>query len=142
MPERAARLLAFYDGECGFCRRVVAWVHRHDRWSRIELLPIADTVTIRGHRLQREALDREMHVVDGRGRVQRGFAAWRRIARELPVLMPVLPFLWLPGANAVGSRVYRWVADRRMLISRRLRLDNCVDACSPGAERGAGGKTR
>jgi predicted DCC family thiol-disulfide oxidoreductase YuxK len=80
-----------------------------------------------------------MHVVDGTGRVARGFRAWRRIAREVPLLLPVWPFLWLPGVAPIGDRVYSWVAAHRQAISRRLGFDACCAACArpagPGESR-------
>jgi len=48
-----------------------------------------------------------------RGRVCRGFDAYRRIALVLPLGWLVAPFLWLPGMASLGPRVYARVAAGR-----------------------------
>jgi predicted DCC family thiol-disulfide oxidoreductase YuxK len=130
MPETESTLLVIYDASCMFCRAAERWLRRHDRWTRLRFEPIADVVDTRGHHFGRAVLDAEMHVVDGGGRVYRGFRAWRRIVRDVPILMPLLPLLWLPGASLVGDRVYHWVAAHRSVIGRRLGLERRIGSCS------------
>ena len=129
MSDIASTLVVIYDGDCGFCTATAAWVQRHDLHWRLDLRPIADVSEVRGHHFARDDLEREMHVVDAHGVVLRGFRAWRAIARELPVLRPLSPLLWLPGVRVVGDRVYAWVAGHRALISRWCGLDRDA-ACS------------
>jgi acetyl esterase len=126
MPETESTLVVIYDASCAFCRTAARWLQRHDRWTRLRFEPIADVVETRGHQFGRAALDAEMHVVDGGGRVYRGFRAWRRIVRDVPILMPLLPLLWLPGASLVGDRVYHWVAAHRSKIGRSLGLERRI----------------
>ena len=134
MPDTDSALVAIYDAGCAFCRAAARWVRRHDRRNRLRFESIADVVNVRGHEFGRVDLYAEMHVVDRGGRVHRGFRAWRRIAREVPILMPLLPLLWLPGASIVGDRVYRWVAAHRSMISRRLRLERRIGSCSTNVD--------
>jgi predicted DCC family thiol-disulfide oxidoreductase YuxK len=130
MSETDSALVAIYDAGCGFCRAAARWLQRHDRRKRLWLEAIADVVDVRGHHFERADLDAEMHVVDRRGRVHRGFRAWRRIAREVPILVPLLPLLWLPGASVLGTAVYRWVSTHRSVISRRLGFEHGIGSCS------------
>jgi predicted DCC family thiol-disulfide oxidoreductase YuxK len=130
MRDRSDTLIVIYDAECAFCRAAARWLQRHDRRGRVQLEPIADVVDVRGRRLYRSALEEEMHVVDAGGRVHRGFRGWRRIAREVPVLRPVWPLLWVPGATLIGDPVYRWVADHRSWLSRLLRLGRRCPGCA------------
>lgn len=118
-------LVVIYDADCAFCRAAAGWIMRHSDDRKLLLEPITDVVVVRGARLARAVLDAEMHVVDADGHVERGFRAWRRIAREVTWLRPVWPFLWLPGVAPTGDRVYRWVAAHRAWLSRTLRLDRC-----------------
>ena len=122
MPESDLAVIVIYDGGCAFCTAAARWLERQDRRRRLRLVPIADVVDLRGHHFVRADLDREMHVVDGSGRVYRGFRSWRRIASEVPILMPTLPLLWVPGMSAVGGRVYGWIAGHRSFISRVFRF--------------------
>jgi predicted DCC family thiol-disulfide oxidoreductase YuxK len=114
-------LTVLYDAGCGLCTASMRWAHRHDRRGRIDWRPIADAVEVRGHRFGRDALDREMHAVDEAGRVYRGFTAWRRIAREIPLLMPLWPLLWIPPVPVVGRHAYRWIAAHRRTLSCAVR---------------------
>ena len=42
-----------------------------------------------------------------------GYDAYRRAARRVPALWPLLPLLYPPPVSAIGRRVYRHVADGR-----------------------------
>jgi predicted DCC family thiol-disulfide oxidoreductase YuxK len=130
-----AALLVIYDAECTFCCAAARWLERHDRRGRLRLAPISEMVSLRGAPIRRSVLEAEMHVVDAEGRIERGFRAWRRIARELPVLRPVRPMLSMPGADAMGERVYRWVAAHRIGLSRLLRCRACGEAVPRKASR-------
>lgn len=123
-----AALVVIYDHGCAFCRAAARWIGRHSRPGRMRLEPIADVVTVRGLRLSRAVLEVEMHVVDADGHVERGFRAWRRIARDVAWLRPVWPLLWLPGVARIGGYVYGWVATHRAWISHVLRFDRCQEA--------------
>jgi predicted DCC family thiol-disulfide oxidoreductase YuxK len=46
-PEREYWL--FWDGDCGFCRRVVAWVTRRDAAQRIRAVPYQGIVNFTAH---------------------------------------------------------------------------------------------
>lgn len=90
-------------------------MRRMDWLGRIETLSLAvdKEVARRYPRLDRADLLLEMHVVDTGGRVWRGFDAFRRLALVLPLLWPLLPLLYLPGAPALGRAVYGRVAASR-----------------------------
>ncbi len=54
-----------------------------------------------------------MFAVAPDGRVTRGFFAFRRIAREVPLMWPLLPLLYFPGSGLIGPPAYAWVARNR-----------------------------
>jgi hypothetical protein len=54
--------------------------------------------------------------VEPDGRLSEGFFFLRRLSLKMPLLMPLVPVLYLPGAGWVGQRVYDWVARRRFLF--------------------------
>jgi len=127
-PDIDRSLVAVYDAGCGFCTAAVDWVRRHDRRERVGFVPIDDTVIVHGCTLRRPAIDERMHAVDTQGHVHTGFAAWRRIARELPVLRPLRPLLAIPGVDKLGELAYTLVANNRTRISRRLGLQCRIGA--------------
>ncbi len=100
---RQVPMTLLYDGDCGFCRR---WVERFmvmDIFGRLTFKPMADA----GH---------EMVLVDGETRWG-GFRAFRRLCLQLPMLYPLVLFVYFPGAVWVGDWGYRFVARNRHLFS-------------------------
>jgi predicted DCC family thiol-disulfide oxidoreductase YuxK len=113
------RAVLLFDGECAFCRKGVAVLKKLDWLRRIEYrdarevanLPRCDEPLI-----PQKLLD-EMHVVTPDGR--RSFAGYRAIrwlSWRVPPLWPLAPFLYLPGAVWLGSRLYRWIARNRFKL--------------------------
>jgi hypothetical protein len=45
-----------------------------------------------------------------------GFFAFRRLVWVLPMLYPVIPVVYFPGAGIAGPLVYGWVARHRYLF--------------------------
>jgi predicted DCC family thiol-disulfide oxidoreductase YuxK len=55
-----------------------------------------------------------MHVVTpDRKRAFAGFAAFRYIAGRVPLLIGLMPLMYLPGVPEIGQRAYLWVAKNR-----------------------------
>ena len=111
-----APLIVVYDGRCGLCGRTMIWLRRMDVRRRLRFADFTTEWT----ELQRAApsLDRDrcaeaMHLIDRRGRITTGFDAFRRLARAVPPLWPLLPLLHLPGIAPIGRRVYAYVAAHR-----------------------------
>jgi predicted DCC family thiol-disulfide oxidoreductase YuxK len=101
--DRHSKVELEYDGMCGLCVRTVTFLGGLDWLGRLRLV---DGTSADGTRLQvftaRDADDRHD-----------GFFAYRRIARALPALWPVLPLLYLPGLSHLGQKVYEHVAANR-----------------------------
>ena len=51
-------------------------------------------------------------------RVSGGFDAFGRLCIRLPLLWPLAPLVFLPGARWIGRRTYRWIAAHRYLLHR------------------------
>lgn len=114
------RAVLVYDGRCGFClasvRRVrvldmFGWIDPVDFHSQPDLSRLNPALTP-------ERCRAEMVLLEPNGRVSGGFHAFRRMAWHMPVLLPLIPLLYLPGMAWIGSRVYRWVAEHRYLLHR------------------------
>lgn len=104
-----------YDGDCAMCRRTMERLERLDWLGRLTPVNARRREEVEKHGLgglSEDALVQDMHAVS-RGKVWRGFDAYRAIAARVPLLWPVWPFLWLWPVTSLGRRVYRRVADTR-----------------------------
>ncbi len=125
LPSPAQRPLAevvIFDGNCQLCTAQVSRLAKWDTRGRLAFLSLHDPeVSRRYPHLTYEVLMRDMVVVDRHGRFHHGAAALREIARRIPRLWPLVPWLYLPGTMPLWQWLYRQVADRRYRFNR----DNC-----------------
>lgn len=104
-----------YDGNCKICKRTIGSLKAFDVFGRISYVNALDRRELEEYglsNLDSNDLLRDMHAVVG-SRVFKGFYSYRALATRIPVLWPVLPFLWLWPITSVGNRIYRSVADHR-----------------------------
>ena len=120
--ERPAAEVVIFDGNCQLCTAQVSRLARWDTRRRLSFLSLHDPEVARRYPdLTHEMLMRDMVVVDRRGRFHHGAAALRELARRIPRLWPLVPFLYLPGTLPLWQWFYRQVADRRYRFNR----DDC-----------------
>jgi predicted DCC family thiol-disulfide oxidoreductase YuxK len=110
-----ARWLVFYDGLCPVCNRSRRLLTRLDWRNRLEFVDIHERARCQAELPQVSYADmlRQMYVKRPDGRAFGGFDALRALAPALPPLWPAWPLMWLPGAAAIGRRVYRRIARNR-----------------------------
>jgi len=112
-----------YNPWCAFCRACARLLSHLDHRHRIILSPVSSDIHLRdGRRLTRDELLVQLHVISDHDRVERGFYACRRIAVQIPLLWPLLPFLYFPGAGLIGRPAYRWAARNRSMLSQLMHL--------------------
>ncbi len=118
-----------YDGLCTLCIRSLRVVRALDRRGALRLHDANDRegVVTRFPQLRGADLDDAMYAVDDAGRVYRGFYAFRRVFRVLPLAWWLVPWLYLPGARFVGERVYDLVARNRSRIGCRVEQEGPID---------------
>lgn len=129
---RAPRPVLVYDGDCGICTRFARLVTtRLRRRPRDFAVAAWQDLDLTAYGLTPQQCDAAVQWVGADGRVasaQDAIAAALRASR-LP-FRPVGALLLVPGVNALGGVVYRWVA------ANRHRLPGGTPACSlPAAER-------
>lgn len=126
-------LTALYDGKCALCRSTCAAMRKLDWLKRIDFVDLHEGGWARDRfsNLSRASLMREIHVIDADGRLYAGFAGTRRMLKEAPLGFPLWLLLQLPGADAVGRAVYRFIARRRYRINALLGKDlpDCGNDC-------------
>jgi predicted DCC family thiol-disulfide oxidoreductase YuxK len=124
----AGRGVVLYDGDCPLCQRTVAILKKLDWLGRLSFQNCRDEAhwPPSEQPLVLSRLLEEMHVVTpDRRRAYAGYAAFRWIARQLPLGWLIAPFLYIPGVPWLGNQVYLWVAKRRM------KLVPCTDGACP-----------
>ncbi|MGH7621038.1 MAG: DCC1-like thiol-disulfide oxidoreductase family protein, partial [Gemmatimonadaceae bacterium] len=109
-----------YDGYCPLCIRTMAQLDELDGARKLRYVDLERDTTRARELLPGASLSdmrREMALVTPSGAMFRGFFAFRELSRQLPLLWALVPFMYVPGASWVGTRVYAWVAANR---ARRL----------------------
>jgi predicted DCC family thiol-disulfide oxidoreductase YuxK len=107
-----------YDGQCGFCIRSLKMCRALDVRHALAFHDATrrDRVLAAFPQLVHADFDNAMFAVAEDGSVTRGFFAFRRIARESPLMWPLLPLCYLPGSSWIGPRAYAWIARHRRLF--------------------------
>jgi predicted DCC family thiol-disulfide oxidoreductase YuxK len=101
----------YYDGDCGFCTRVVRLLAAADLRRQVRWLAYQALEALPGG-LGVEDFKREAYVQHA-GRLEGGFYSFRRLTLVLPPLWPLAPLLWCPGMPKLGEPAYAWVARNR-----------------------------
>jgi predicted DCC family thiol-disulfide oxidoreductase YuxK len=103
-----------FDGACPMCMRWMTRVRQWDRDGAFEFLPLQDpSVPERFPELDREDLEREIHLVAPDGETTAGAAAVERIIKLLPGGTIAGLLFHVPFARPIAERIYRWVAENR-----------------------------
>ncbi|HEX5385192.1 MAG TPA: DCC1-like thiol-disulfide oxidoreductase family protein [Gemmatimonadales bacterium] len=105
-----------YDGLCPLCIRSMVLLDYVDVRRRLRFVDLEtewSAAAARAPGVTPGEARHAMHVVGPDGVVYHGFFAFRRLARALPFLWPLLPALYAPFAATVGPQVYRGISGRR-----------------------------
>ena len=113
-----------YDGKCGLCLRSVFWLKQTDWLHRLQ------PVNFHYAKLRKAAapdltfaeLDKALHIVLPNRKTLAGFDALRAVCWHIPILWPLAPLLYIPGASVIGRPIYRYVAARR----KKCTHENCA----------------
>lgn len=108
--------LVLWDGDCGFCRRSVQWLQKHDRFGALEFQPNQQADI--SPQLRAACRD-SVHVVKSDGAILRGGRAvlfcgqqtrWHQLARlaQWPIFLPLV------------EMGYALIAKNRRLVSKFL----------------------
>ncbi len=106
----------YFDGECRFCT-----AHRQG-WGKIferrgfVWMPLQTPGTPERLGITATQLHAEMWLALADGRKFSGIGVWSALMRRVWWLWPMGVVLAMPGFNAIGGAVYRWIAKRRHCI--------------------------
>jgi predicted DCC family thiol-disulfide oxidoreductase YuxK len=109
--EKIGALEMIYDGDCGFCKRSMAWLLAFDGLKQIS---IRNTRTDPSPVVATELVDRALYLVTAENRALPGFDAYRHVVARVPGLWWQIPFFYLPFVSrAIGRAIYNWIATHR-----------------------------
>ena len=118
-------LNVIYDGHCGFCIRSLNVVRALDTRGVIHFYDAHQPETFaRFPELRHADVEDAMYTITDGEPLHRGFFAFRRLMWAGPVLWPLLPLFYFPGASLLGPRLYAWVARNRSRLG--CRSDFCA----------------
>ncbi|MFP4144070.1 MAG: DUF1440 domain-containing protein [Phycisphaeraceae bacterium] len=119
---RPAGYVVFYDGRCQICRAIRTALEWLEADAPLRFVDVNDRKALAAWpRIDPDAAQREVSVIDPRGRLTRGYRASLVLSfATMPALRPLRPLLESSPAEAVGQRLYRLVSDRRDLLSNFL----------------------
>jgi predicted DCC family thiol-disulfide oxidoreductase YuxK len=111
--------IVLYDGDCGFCRVMLAALLKWDRAARLSAVTIQSA---RGQDLldavaPQDRLD-SWHLLDAAGVLRSGGAAVPAVFQALPYGAPIARIA--SGFPRATARAYIWVASHRALLGRAL----------------------
>jgi predicted DCC family thiol-disulfide oxidoreductase YuxK len=132
--ERNDQAVLLYDSDCGFCRWSTAKILRWDTHGRIRPVALQD----READLLLPEMDHgtrmaSWHLVGPDGRVRSAGAASAPLFRLLPGGAPLAAFA--STFPRTTERAYRWVADHRDWLGRKLGAQAC--SVDPSISRGS-----
>lgn len=108
-----------FDGNCQICQKSVQELKSLDVFGSSEYINYHDfnQITTLHPSLTKEIADKQIHLVSPEGKIYGGFYAFRRLTLLMPVLYPLVIFLYLPFAGRLGDFFYKWIARRRYLFN-------------------------
>jgi hypothetical protein len=134
-----ARDTVLYDGHCRFCRGQIGLLRRLDLFGSLAFTSLHEPEVAADYpELPPEELDRQMYVVDRRGRARGGAEAVRYLSRRLVPLWPLAILLHVPGTMPLWNGLYAFVARHRFAIAGSCTDDGCRLPASSDARRADG----
>jgi len=108
-----------YDGDCGFCKRSMAWFMAFDGLRQIRARDFRrDPSPV----VASELVEKALYLVLPDGRALPGFEAYRYVVPRVPGLWWMIPFFYVPVLSRLfGHPIYNWVAANRGRLSALTR---------------------
>lgn len=113
---KAGSFEMIYDGECGFCKRSMAWVLASDGLRQIG---VRNYRTNPSPMVASEKVDKALYLVTANQQAIPGFDAYQYAVLRVPALWWLVPIFYIPIlSNLFGRPVYDWIAANRGVISQ------------------------
>ncbi len=111
--EREEGLVLVYDQHCGFCRWCADFIRWADPQKMISFVDYRDeSVDNRVPKDRRPDLAKAVCFFDGK-EFYFGFFAFRRLSVMFKRLWWAVPFVFFPGNEMFGPKLYDWISNKR-----------------------------
>jgi predicted DCC family thiol-disulfide oxidoreductase YuxK len=115
---RMGTMEMIYDGNCGFCKRSMAWFLAFDGLRQIQ---IRNFRTRSSAVVSNQRMEKALYLVLPDERSLPGFDAYRYAVLRVPGLWWLLPFFYVPVLSRFfGRPIYNWVAGNRGRLSKLI----------------------
>jgi len=112
-------LIVYYDGECSMCKT------SKTAWQKMDWGRKLTFQSFRELSSYAKAMEKSLHVFH-KGKWFQGYQALIEIAKQLPVMWLLLPFMYLVKWSGLGERIYQFTAKNRKIVP----VGQCTgDAC-------------
>ncbi len=107
----------FYDGNCSFCKKIMALIKRLDSTHKLKMIDLWQTQDYPEYStLDAIELSKEIHLISSDGKLYSGYFAFKYISKILPIFWMFYLLSFIPGTTFLGQRVYKLVSDNRHLL--------------------------
>lgn len=104
-----------YDDRCNLCDRTIRFLKFVDIFQNIKFLPISKNLNMASLvGVSPEDLYKDICSWSKCGQVYVGFDFYTHLTKNIPLLLPVFPFMLFLRWTKIGPYIYRVVADRRI----------------------------
>ena len=114
-------LKIYYDGECGFCKKLVLFIRKFFLTPETQILPAQSDPEINADMISKNS----WVVVDHTGKRFYKFDAMILACKESWILWPFAWILKFPLISKVGNLLYEIVASNRKIASRFISFFEC-----------------
>ena len=118
-----------YDGHCQFCVASIDMLKVMDLFDRLTFVDYqtCKDLSVLHPDLTKEKVHSQLYLVEPSGILYGGFFAFRRLTLLLPMLYPIIFFVYFPGANVLGPLMYAAISKNRYLFHMNKKCMN--NAC-------------
>ena len=110
--EQRSGWILYYDGKCQFCRGIATLFWCLDLFALVKWIP-HQSLESPPNGLVWNDLRQAAYLETQHGQIYGGFYAFRMLSLRLIPLFPLIPILWIPGLNILGTAIYNWIARHR-----------------------------
>ncbi|WP_242068189.1 DCC1-like thiol-disulfide oxidoreductase family protein [Bacillus thuringiensis] len=114
---RKQQIMVFYDGWCPFCTKTTKKIHKMDYLNLIDFVSFRDKGIIQENKLSIEKLEEMIHSRKKDAEdVKIGIYSFIQISKRVIPMWCILPALYVSVWFGFGQKLYKFIADRRIII--------------------------
>ena len=112
------KITVYYDGSCGFCKKSLSFIKKHDLFDKLNLIPSNTLKSNNTIGINTNRLNQEIGARDENGEIYYGSDAFEQIFFRTPVFWIVNLIYKVPGVIFVSRFIYSKVARNRHMLTK------------------------